>query len=61
MVTKKSNRQRVDEKRAADERVLREANFSFHPDILAEAGPLPRKSDGSGYTKPEPEGDGKRA
>ena len=34
----------------AAERDEREEMFSFHPDILAEAGPLPRKSDGSQYS-----------
>lgn len=41
-----------EERRAAEERAEREEMFSFHPDILTEPAPLPRKSDGSGYSAP---------
>ena len=35
--------------RAAAEQAEREEMFSFHPDILQEAAPLPRRVDGSDY------------
>lgn len=35
------------------EESMRKGNFSFHPDILGEAGELPRRTDGSEYTAPE--------
>ena len=34
------------------ERAERAEMFSFHPDILREAGPLPRRADGSDYLEP---------
>ena len=39
-----------------DERAEREEMFGFHPEILAEAGDLPRKSDPAGYTSPDADG-----
>ena len=38
--------------RSEAERAERAEMFSFHPDILSEAGPLPRKVDGSDFLKP---------
>lgn len=35
------------------EESMRKGSFSFHPDILGEAGELPRRTDGSEYTAPE--------
>ncbi len=40
------------EGRSARERAEREEMFSFHPDILSEGAPLPRRSDGAQYDLP---------
>ena len=37
---------------AAAERAEREEMFGFHPEILSEAGELPRKLDGRDYEAP---------
>lgn len=34
---------------SAEERAEREEMFSFHPDILTQTPPLPRRMDGSPY------------
>lgn len=39
----------TDDERQAAEQVEREEMFSFHPDILSQAGPLPRRRDGRAY------------
>jgi len=39
----------MDDERLAGEQVEREEMFSFHPDILSQAGPLPRRRDGRTY------------
>lgn len=41
-----------EERRAAEESAEREEMFSFHPDILSDAAPLPRHPDGSDYRRP---------
>lgn len=47
---------KTDEQQAAEERAEREEMFSFHPEILTDAAPLPRKSDGSDYRAPVGDG-----
>lgn len=47
---------KTDDQRAAQERAEREEMFSFHPEILADAAPVPRKSDGSDYNSPASDG-----
>ena len=39
----------MDDERQSGEQEEREEMFSFHPDILSQAGPLPRRSDGRTY------------
>jgi hypothetical protein len=47
--------QRNETPQAAAERAEREEMFGFHPEILSEAGELPRKLDGRGYEDPAPD------
>lgn len=39
----------MDDERQNKEQVEREEMFSFHPDILSQAGPLPRRGDDRAY------------
>lgn len=49
--------EKTDNHRQAAERSEREQMFGFHPEILAEAGELPRKSSGQNYVEPDSDGE----